>query len=111
MKEAGFVLWPIFGASNQMIAALTLMVLALYYWQRRRPVLPLVIPMLFVMAVTLFSLVLKGRQFFDQENWLLFGLDLLLLAIIIWMMLEGLGQFLRKMREGRDPAPEPADSA
>jgi carbon starvation protein len=111
MKEAGFVLWPIFGASNQMIAALTLMVLALYYWQRRRPILPLVIPMLFVMAVTLVSLVLKGRQFFEQDNWLLFGLDLLLLAMIIWMMLEGVAQFVRNMREGRDPAPEPANSA
>jgi len=28
------VLWPIFGASNQMLAALTLMVLTLYFWQK-----------------------------------------------------------------------------
>jgi carbon starvation protein len=33
-RQAGWVLWPIFGASNQMLAALTLMVLTLYYWQK-----------------------------------------------------------------------------
>ena len=34
-KQAGWVLWPIFGASNQMLAALTLMVLTLYFWKKR----------------------------------------------------------------------------
>ncbi|MBL4709546.1 MAG: hypothetical protein JKY48_14015, partial [Flavobacteriales bacterium] len=34
-------LWPIFGASNQMLAALTLMILTLYFWQRKKPILPL----------------------------------------------------------------------
>ena len=31
-KQVAWILWPIFGASNQMLASLTLMVLALYFW-------------------------------------------------------------------------------
>lgn len=87
--QAGWVLWPIFGASNQMLAALTLMVISIYFWKRGRPVLPLVIPMLFVMAITFASLLVKIAEFYRASNWLLFGLSALLLALILWMILEG----------------------
>ncbi len=97
--EAAWLLWPIFGASNQMLAGLTLMVLALYFSQRRRPVLPLVIPMLFVMVVTLTSLVIQTRGFWLANNWLLFSVGLLLTAMIVWMIFEGLGMLAHIRRE------------
>ncbi len=40
MKQTAWVLWPLFGASNQMLAALTLMVLTLYFWQRKKTYSP-----------------------------------------------------------------------
>jgi carbon starvation protein len=101
VREAAWVLWPVFGASNQMIASLILLVLALYFWQRRRPVLPLVIPMLFVMAVTMISLVLHVLEFWAHENWLLLGLTILLSSLILWMCVESLGTFVRLLRERR----------
>ena len=113
-REAAWALWPVFGASNQMIASLTLLVLALYFWQRRRPVLPLVIPMIFVMAVTLFSLVLHLLSFWAAESWLLFGLTVVLSSLIIWMSVESLGVFVRLLRERRaeqSAAPPEPDSA
>jgi carbon starvation protein len=101
--QAGWVLWPIFGASNQMLAALTLMVVALYFWRRGRPVLPLVLPMLFVMGITFASLLLKIAEFYRSSNWLLFGLSACLLALILWMILEGL-RAVAALRAGRvDP--------
>jgi carbon starvation protein len=98
-REAGWVLWPVFGASNQMIAALILLVLALYYWQRKRPVLPLVIPMLFVMAVTLISLLVNLAGFWASENWLLLGMTVLLTSLILWMSVESLAVFVSRLRE------------
>lgn len=98
-REAAWALWPVFGASNQMIASLTLLVLALYFWQRRRPVLPLVIPMIFVMAVTLISLGLHLVSFWTMKNWLLLSLTVVLFSLIIWMSVESLGLFLRLLRE------------
>ena len=35
-KQAGWVLWPMFGASNQMLAGLTLMVVTLYFGQLKK---------------------------------------------------------------------------
>ena len=101
--QAGWVLWPIFGASNQMLAALTLMVLALYFWRRKRPTLPLVIPMLFVMTIALVSLFYKVGDFYRAENWLLCGISAFLLALILWMVLEGLA-ILSKLRREREAA-------
>jgi carbon starvation protein len=100
-REAGWLLWPIFGASNQMIAALTLLVLALYFWSRKRPVLPLVIPMLFVMAITFASLILNAKVFMEQENWLLLSVAVILLSLVTWMAVEGLMLFVRLVRERR----------
>ena len=97
MRQAGWVLWPIFGASNQMLAALTLMVLTLYYWQKKRPILPLLIPMFFVMGITITALVANAIQFYGQ-NSILFGLTIILMGLIIWMAYEGVNKVLEIRR-------------
>ncbi len=88
-RQAGWVLWPIFGASNQMLAALTLMVLALYFRARKKPVLPLVIPMLFTTVVTFLAMLGKLREFWDAGNVPMTVLAALLLALTVWMLVEG----------------------
>jgi carbon starvation protein len=90
MKQTAWVLWPLFGASNQMLAALTLMILTLYFWQRKKPILPLLIPMLFIMIITLTSLLLKAHSFHAQGNMPLLGINLIMLGLIIWMIIEGI---------------------
>lgn len=98
--QAGWVLWPIFGASNQLLAALTLMVLALYFGVRKRPVLPLVLPMLFVTAVALLALVASLREFVAQGNTPLVVLAVLMLTLALWMLFEGLTALGRARRAG-----------
>jgi len=96
-RQAGWVLWPIFGASNQMLAALTLMVLSLYYWQKKKPILPLLIPMVFIMVVTFTVLVSNAINFYGH-NGILFGLTILLMGLIIWMVFEGVNKVLEIRR-------------
>jgi len=98
VKQTGWALWPIFGASNQMLAALTLMILTLYFWQKKKPILPLLIPMLFIMFVTVTSLFINAGQFL-KTNSFLFALDIFLIALIIWMIIEGLLTVFYKTRE------------
>jgi carbon starvation protein len=88
-KAVGWVLWPIFGASNQLLAALTLMTLALYFFARKRPVWPLVIPMLLVMPVAAIALISKLQQFLAQGNAPLTALASLMLVLLLWMIIEG----------------------
>ena len=93
-RQAGWVLWPIFGASNQMLAALTLMVLTIYYWQKRKSILPLFIPMIIVMFIALSALVVNALTFFGNNN-ILFFLTLMLIALILWMMYEGINKIIQ----------------
>ena len=88
-KAVGWVLWPIFGASNQLLAALTLMTLALYFFARKRPVWPLVIPMALVMPVAGLALLAKLQDFLAEGNAPLAALASLLLVLMLWMILEG----------------------
>jgi carbon starvation protein len=98
MKQSAWVLWPIFGASNQMLAALTFMILTLYFWQRKKPVLPLLIPMLFIMVITFTSLVMKAQSFHAQGNLLLLCINLIMLGLIIWMIIEGILIVQKKLK-------------
>ena len=96
-KQVAWVLWPIFGASNQMLAALTLMVLTLYFWQKNKPVLALFIPMILVMLVTIVTLCLKAMEFYSQ-NTILFVIDLFLIGLVMWMIVEGIIVFQKKRK-------------
>ena len=97
VRQAGWVLWPIFGASNQMLGALTLMVLTLYYWQKKKPILPLLLPMLFILVLTFSALIVNAIKF-SVENSLLFILTLLLIMLILWMVYEGINKVLEIRR-------------
>jgi len=96
-KQVAWVLWPIFGASNQMLAALTLMVLTLYFWQKNKPVLALFIPMILVMLVTIVTLCLKAMEFYSQ-NTILFVINLFLIGLVMWMIVEGIIVFQKKRK-------------
>ena len=96
-KQVAWVLWPIFGASNQMLAALTLMVLTLYFWQKSKPLLALFIPMVLVMLVTIVTLCLKAMEFYNQ-NTTLFVIDLFLIGLVLWMIVEGIIVFQKKRK-------------
>ncbi len=88
-KAVGWVLWPIFGASNQLLAALTLMTLSLYFFARKRNVWPLVIPMLLVMTVAGLALITNLQDFLAQGNVPLVALASLMLGLLMWMVVEG----------------------
>ena len=98
VKQAGWILWPIFGASNQMLAALTLMVLTLYYWIRKKPILPLLIPMVIIMIVTFTALLSNAINFYGV-NGILFFLNVTLIALIVWMAFEGVNKVLEIRRK------------
>ena len=80
-----------------MLGALTLMVLTLYYWQKKKPILPLLIPMLFILAITFTALIINAFKFFG-ENTILFVLTILLIFLILWMVYEGINKVLEIRR-------------
>jgi carbon starvation protein len=49
--------WTLFGASNQLLAALTLLAITVWLYQRRQTIAFTLLPMLFVLVTTLYALV------------------------------------------------------
>ena len=88
LLKAGWVLWPIFGASNQMLAALTLMMVSLYFWKKNKTVLPLILPFIFLSVTTVASLLTHAMSFMGN-NRLLFVIVAILLLLTLWMLYEG----------------------
>ena len=80
-------LWQTFGASNQMLAALTLMILSIYFWKKKRNIIPLLIPMIMIMTITVSALIIKLNQ---SKTTLLYSINGVLIVLIIWMIFEGL---------------------
>lgn len=88
-------LWQTFGASNQMLAALTLMVISIYFWKRGKNITPIIIPMLLIMIIALWSLLIK---FQISQTSLLKIINGTLIILIIWMTFEGLYYILKNYK-------------
>ncbi len=57
MKEGSWAaFWTLFGASNQLLAALTLLSITFWLRKSKRPILFTLIPMLFVLVITMWAL-------------------------------------------------------
>jgi carbon starvation protein len=90
-------LWPIFGASNQMLGALCLLVLTFYLIRRGRSFWFVGLPCVLLAGMTSFAMLLNLKSFYEKELWLLASLSVILLALSVWILLEGV-LTLRRLR-------------
>lgn len=86
--SGGLLIWPLFGTTNQLMAGLTLAILAIMLIRRRRNALPALIPLVFVGIVTIYALFIQLGTFYEQGNWLLLVLDLVILVASVWVIVE-----------------------
>lgn len=84
----GLSLWPVFGATNQLLAAIALLVVAVWLVRSKRRAIVCALPMIFMLAVTACGLVLLIRNFTEQGNTLLMVIALIMLAMEIWIVFE-----------------------
>lgn len=78
-------IWPVFGASNQLVAALALIVVSSYLVSLKRPRKVTLFPAYFMLATTLAALTYQGIHFLKNQSYLLAGVSLclILLAVVI----------------------------
>jgi carbon starvation protein len=101
-------LWPIFGASNQMLGGLSLLVLTFYLIRRKRPFWFVAAPCAFLALMTSFAMTLNLLTYLRAGQWLLAFLSVVLLALSVWILLEGV-LTLRKLRAGTEPSGDPLE--
>lgn len=98
--SGGFLLWPLFGATNQLIGGLTLLIATIYLWKTNRPVIYTLVPMVFLLVITTMSMVLNFRQF--SNNYLLLFLSAITLALAVWLILEAITIYRQGVSDKKD---------
>jgi len=79
-------IWPIFGAANQLLAALTLIAITAWLAQKAKTYWFTAIPAAFMVVTTITSLVILLGRYVKFESWTLFTTDVILLALASGVM-------------------------
>ena len=93
--KGALTLWPLFGAVNQTLAALALIIITLYL-KTKGGIKWLIsgIPAAFMSVMTLWATLMNQIQFGTENNLLLQVINISILIIVIWIIIEGLLKFI-----------------
>ena len=96
--KGGLLLWPLFGAINQLLAGLAFLVIT--FWLRRRglPLWMTGIPAIVMLILPALAMASNLRNFATKENWLLFGIGFATILLEIWMIVEAISVWKKSKR-------------
>ncbi|WP_182406506.1 carbon starvation protein A [Psychrobacter sp. GP33] len=94
--EGGMIIWPLFGTTNQLMAALTLMVVTIILLRKGKPVWYTLAPLSFLLVMTVFALLIQLKTFYVDGNWLLIIMDIIILIATILVTFESFSVLRRE---------------
>nr|NIP86740.1 carbon starvation protein A [Planctomycetales bacterium] len=117
----GLILWPLFGATNQLLAGLAFLVVTFYLWRRRAPVWFIAVPMVFMLLVPAWALLAEFPRWITPPplpdgtqpgiNWTVVIIAAATLVLEAWMILEAIWLWPRAkgvLEETLPPLDQPA---
>lgn len=94
----GLILWPLFGATNQLLAGLAFLVIAFFLWRRNVPVWFIVIPMIFMLIMPAWAMLSELPSWINPSalpdgtkpatNWVVVFVGIATLVLEAWMIIE-----------------------
>ncbi len=84
------VVWPIFGASNQLVAGLVLIVLTSYIISKNKPSAFTLYPAIFMIITTTSALIYQLYKFILDKNWVLIIIASVLIFLSILISIESI---------------------
>jgi len=102
----GLLLWPLFGATNQLLAALAFLVITVYLARKGKPILFTLIPFFVMLTMTAWAIIYQLGDFYRGFLSAGKGLHLLIITGVIvvleiWMIVESAMVIIRS-RKARD---------
>lgn len=99
--SGGYLLWPLFGTSNQLLAGISLLLIAIWLKRQGRNYMPAFIPMAFLMFMTLWAMItqvftvwLPGAG--SESNMMLFIFGAIILVFAFWILLTAISALTDK---------------
>jgi len=103
--RGALTLWPMFGAVNQLLAALALTVVTIYLKERGGwYFLVSGIPCLFMVVMTVWAMLLNEEIFISQGDYHLAVINVFTLFLACWMVVEAAVKIFRPLEEKPAPA-------
>ena len=98
----GLLLWPLFGAANQLLAGLAFMVITFYLLRRNRPFWMILIPGILMLVMPGWAMVYNVRTAVAGGDWHIAAVGAFVLALEVWMIFEA-ALMWRRARGRREP--------
>lgn len=83
--QGAMVLWPLFGSLNQLMAALALGVVTVYFLSKKIPIYYTFLPMIVILVLTLWAMIQNLTGFIREGEYLLVFLSALILLLTAWL--------------------------
>ena len=92
-QPVGLALWSLFGSTNQVLGALTLLAVTIYLRQKGRNYLYTFLPMAFMLTVTIIAMVLDIQKYLGGGQLLLLGVAASIFVLSVWLVGEAVIRF------------------
>ena len=86
----GMRLWPLFGTTNQLTGAMSLLVITLFLFSLKRRIWVTLMPLAFLLVMTTWAMVINMIGYWASETWLLFGVGGAIFVLVLWLAFEAL---------------------
>ncbi|WP_249869961.1 carbon starvation CstA family protein [Oceanobacillus saliphilus] len=104
--SGGYLIWPLFGTANQLLAGISLMLIAIWLKRLGRNYAVALIPMIFLMFMTMYAMFqqvfFEWSWFGSNSNTLLFVLGAIIFVFAIWIALTAFSTLTKKYDEPLD---------
>jgi len=101
LVPAGKTLWTLFGATNQLLAGLSLLTVSVFLYKLRAPIVYTILPMLVMLVTSAWAMLASLPGYWSLPNlrlvqkWSLTAVSLAVLAMAVWLIVEALLSFAR----------------
>lgn len=104
----GMRLWPLFGTTNQLTGALSLLVITMFLLSLRRRVWVTVVPMAFLFVMTTWAMVLNLIRYWTDKQPLLLAVGGAVFVLELWLIFEAMAALRGRLARATAPEPAPA---
>jgi carbon starvation protein len=96
--SGAMLLWPLFGALNQLLAALGLAIVSVWLYHTGKNMLFTFIPMVIILFITLWAMFQNISQFIQREDYVLTGISVLIVCLTAWLLYSSIRSLTVKKR-------------